>query len=526
MGVGHLDIGIGQGGAQVFGHNPAIQQFGQMLADRKAKQEQDNKFLNEQLASNYDPSSLRNDADKQSYLKQYGDIRQKAIDIENEKNPQKKALGIAEVRQQLGNLGAYADSSKKQGAIEKQLAMEFMKNPDHYQDDSIDKYKKGLNLEWNHSDVINNPSQVERRVDPDKMDAEYKKFKQSQIEPTQWDNGTKKVYTFDGKKKQVIQQNRGLPIDGDNGAYEMMLHYASANPNFKKGLRDRYPEIDTGNPQMDLGLRTRKYMHDMGDEKGFYDKPKEISMEGEAPQRWSLAQQWNLVHYGTPNPPGTSVSMEASPIVQKYIAPMINGGLPELQKFADLAPKGQFRDGEEIKPDIVNGYHVLHIPDQVDIDTKIQKKNEDNKKIYEQSPEKKGKTLGMFGGTPVPWEQSERYKLPSTQGGHADPYKVKQKGEDVTLDPNDKADYGAKAIQTAKRLKIPMTDINTELGKKGGKGLRQEFQGTQNKEHTEKKESGTKLIHVRLKDGREGNVPLNKWTEFLKNNPDAQRVDK
>src|SRR6185503_6229176 len=128
MGVGHLDIGIGQGGAQVFGQNPLIQQFGDMLAQRKARQDKDNQFLNEQLAQNYDPNSLRNDADKQSYLKQYQDIKNQAINAENEKDEKKRALAIAEVRQQLGNLGAYAEGSKKQGALEKQLAMEFMKN--------------------------------------------------------------------------------------------------------------------------------------------------------------------------------------------------------------------------------------------------------------------------------------------------------------------------------------------------------------------------------------------------------------
>lgn len=291
MGVGDLHIGQGLGGAQVFGHNPAIQQFGEMLAQRKAKQDSDNKFLNDQLASNYDPSSLRNDADKQSYLKQYGQIRDQAIAAENERDPKKKALAISEVRQQLGNLGAYAEGSKKQGAMEKQLAMEFMKNPDHYEDDSVDRYKKGLGLEWNNSDVINNASQVERRVDPNKLKTQYDKLKTDQIKPTQWSNGTKKIYTFDGKKKEVIEQNRGVPIDGDNGAYETFLHQVTADPNWKKGLRDIYPEINTGNPTQDLALRARKYMHDQGDEQGWFDKPKEISMEGEAPQRWSLEAQ-------------------------------------------------------------------------------------------------------------------------------------------------------------------------------------------------------------------------------------------
>lgn len=470
MGVGNLHIGENIGGAQVFGHNPLVQQFGDMLAQRKARQDKDNQFLNEQLAQNYDPNSLRNDADKQSYLKQYSDIKNQAISAENEKDDKKRALAIAEVRQQLGNLGAYAEGSKKQGALEKQLAMEFMKNPDHYEDDSVQKYKNGLALEWKHPDVINNAASVERRPDPTKLLNKYNKLKTDLIKPTQWDNGKiSNTTSFDGIKHGQLIQNRGVPIDGDSGAFETFMHMASADPDFKKGLRDMYPEINTGNPQQDLALRARKYMHDQGDEQGFFDKPKETPLTGRAPIRPSFHDIEYHKKYGV-WPTGDATSSEATPIVQKYVAPMVTGGLPELQKFTDIIPKDNFRKGETVKPEIVNGYHVFHVPDQVEVDPKIVAKNADYKKKYEDSPEKKGGILG-FGGKPVPWEQSEAY-----QRLHKDPYKVKEHAQDVTLDPNDKADYAAKTIELAKKLKVPMTDINRELSQKGGKGMRPEFQ--------------------------------------------------
>ena len=64
QGVGQLDIGIGQGAAQVFNPNPAIQQYAQNLAENKAKHEAEVKQLGDELAKGYDPAGLRNDVDK------------------------------------------------------------------------------------------------------------------------------------------------------------------------------------------------------------------------------------------------------------------------------------------------------------------------------------------------------------------------------------------------------------------------------------------------------------------------------
>lgn len=364
MGVGQLSIGIGKGGAQVFGNNPAIDQFADMLAQRKAKQDKDNQFLNEQLAQNYDPSSLRNDTDKQSYLKQYQTIRDQAIAAENEQNPHKKALAISEVRQQLGNLGAYAEGSKKQGLMEKQLAMEFMKNPDHYEDDSIDKYKSGLQKEWKDPDIISNASQVERRVDPNKLAEDYNKFKTEQIKPTQWSNGTHKVYNFDGKKKEVIEQNRGVPIDGDNGAYELMLHKASADPKWSKGLKDLYPDVQTGDKTQDLALRVRKYMHDQGDTQGWYDKPKEISMEGQTPDRFYSHYNYELAH-----PKVSGVQQQANtPTYFQDLSERMRTGVPGSgEEFAQQIYQNPLYGGKKPNFDLTNPKKVtITIPPKLE----------------------------------------------------------------------------------------------------------------------------------------------------------------
>jgi len=380
MGVGNLLIGENQGAAQLFGHNPAIQQFGEMLAQRKAKQEQDNKVLNDYLSTSYDPGSLRNEADKTVYLKKYQDIKQQAIDAENERDETKKALKISEIRQQIGNLSAYAEGSKKQGLFERgSAAVELGKNPDHYEDESVKRFKDGLEKNWDDPNIIKNFSDIERRVDPNKLQAEYEKYKKDNIEPTQWGNPVQtSVLSFDGKKKAIFQQNRGVPIDGDNGAYETFLHKVTADPNWKKGLKDMYPDVNTGNPQADLALRARKYMHDQGDVKGWFDKPKETPMEGEAPQRWSPLQQWNFAHYGNPNSPSATAANEPTPS-QTLITGMKGGQPGSGEKFISLAPPGQYgKETPHIGYDEATGEQIFSFPAHVD-----QKAVEYNKAIKE-----------------------------------------------------------------------------------------------------------------------------------------------
>ena len=109
---GHLDIGENIGDAKSYDPMPIVQQYAQNLAQNKAKHEAEVKQLGDELAKGYDPNGLRNDADKAAYLKQYGGIRDAAIEAENEKDPTKKALALSGVRQKLNGLSAWAEGSK------------------------------------------------------------------------------------------------------------------------------------------------------------------------------------------------------------------------------------------------------------------------------------------------------------------------------------------------------------------------------------------------------------------------------
>jgi len=283
-GVGRLDIGIGEGAAQVFDPHPAIQQYGQILAQRQAKHDQEVKMLGDELAKGYDPTVLRNDADRQQYLKKYGDIKTSAIQAENEKDPTKKALALAQVRQQLTDLGAWAEGSKKQGVFERQVAMEHFKNPYMLDDNSAQQLKSQMQKPWDDPGTIKDVTGFERGVDPAKIDAEYQKHKDMILKGSSvtYDNGVlSPVQNILGKKMATLTQNRIVPFQD---AYEHTLNYATADANYQKYLHDKYPQIVTDDPKTTLALRVRQDMIARGDDKGFYDKPKTREVEGYKPQ--------------------------------------------------------------------------------------------------------------------------------------------------------------------------------------------------------------------------------------------------
>jgi len=325
MGVGHLDIGLGQGDAQVFNPSPAIQQYGQILAQNKAKHDAEVKQLGDELAKGYDPNGLRNDADRQAYIDKYNDIKKFAIDTENEKDKTKKALSLAQVRQQLTDLGSFATGSKKQGIFERQLAMEHLKNPYLYDDDTAQKILAGKDKVWNDQGIINDPSQVVRGVNPDKVDADYDKHKASLIKDAQWQDFKGKSDTVAGKRGQWLYQQRGVPLHGDNGALESTLAFASSNKDFQKSLQDRYPQIQGNDPQSTLALRTVKYMQDRGDANGFVEHSKPEFKEAQAPVRPSYLEQWNMAHNGG-NPNSPSKSQTNTPLYrQAWVSDILNG---------------------------------------------------------------------------------------------------------------------------------------------------------------------------------------------------------
>jgi|GEM_PF-3212077 len=447
MGVGHLDIGEGIGDAKAFNPSPAIQMYGQMLAQRKTKQDADNKYLADTLAKGYDPSGLRNDADRQSYLKQYATIKQTAIDSENEKDPMKKAMALAQVRQSLNDLGTYAEKSKKQGLQEHAWATAYQQNPNNWDDKALDAYRKSKDSEVNSPDTIQDFTTQQRRVDPDKVDKLYQAHKDLLTKNLQYDNGTQTPATVAGKKGAYVVQSRGIPMDGDNGALESTMHWATSQPDVQKSLADRYPNIQDPNPQKELGLRVKQYMADMGDSVGFYDQTKPVfheSYKPEAPDKLFYAHyQYELAH---PRP-GTEASNQPTP-AQFLAQAMARGDAAGGDKFFSLLPKGQYGGAKpHVNIDPSNGVQTIQFPPQID------------QKAVEFNKEQKAKWAKENPGEPFDPTDKD-YKLKQEE--------IKPK-KDYPLNPASPT-YLADFAQMAKEQNVNLSQLNQIEGVKGGHG--------------------------------------------------------
>jgi hypothetical protein len=236
-------------------------------------------------------------------------------------------------------LGSFADGSKKQGVFERQLAMEHLKNPYLFDDDTAQKILSGKDKVWNDGDVIKDASQVVRGVDPLKADAAFDKDVASPIlKNSQWQDFKGKNDVIAGKQGQWLYQRRGTPLMGDNGALEHAMAYASANNDFQKTLNDRYPQIVGNDKQSTLGLRVLKYMHDRGYANGFSEESKPEFKEGRneqlTPGERLASYHWNLEHNPDGSPKyGTAATSNSPTYRQDIVKTALSGNLSKLSEI-------------------------------------------------------------------------------------------------------------------------------------------------------------------------------------------------
>lgn len=320
VGTGHLDIGEGLGGAQVFGHTPAIAQLGQMLAQRKAKEDADNKYLAEQLTS-VKPDGLRNDADRANFFDKYSKVKQLAIDAENEKDPKRRALDIANVRQSIMDLNSYVDESKKQAAKENLFAQAYMTNPTAFSDQAIAAHRKSIQSAVDSPDVVKDYTQLARQVDATKIEQEQAKREQELLKLQQWGTPTIKNTTVAGRKGSFIYNSREVPKDV---LYEDALHRATADPNFDRFLQQAYPDAYQGKDRVTGRALAVKTYIDSRPEVAEYSKPEE--KQSLAPQRPSWLEEWYLSHYGVPLNPNSGAAQSMEPTYrQVWVNDMLSG---------------------------------------------------------------------------------------------------------------------------------------------------------------------------------------------------------
>jgi hypothetical protein len=322
MGVGNLQIGIGQGGAQEFGANPAVAQFGQILAQKKAKQDADNKYLAETLAQ-AKPEGLRNDADRQNFYKKYADLKNQAISAENEPNKFKKAMALANVRQGVMDLNSYVDESKKQAAKENMFAQAYMQNPTAWSDQSIDTHRKSTNLAVDDPNVVKDYTTLARQPDLVKLDTRLKHIRDNELlSGIQGENMITGRQKIGNKMVNTVQTKYTADLADVNHAY---LNEFDINPDFQHHLVSQYGHaIPPGlSPQDQKAALVGAYVKDLG-EVSKYGPVKE-NMDRPAPQP-SWMESWFMAHGGVPYNTNTAAQQNMTPIYrQKWVGDMLSG---------------------------------------------------------------------------------------------------------------------------------------------------------------------------------------------------------
>ncbi len=495
---GNLNIGTGIGDAQAYNPMPVVQQYAQTLAENQARHQQEVQMLGDQLAKGYDPSGLRNDADKSAYIDRYNKIKDEAINAENERDITKKALALAGVRQRLHDLSAFSAGSKKQGVFERQIALQHLNNPYLLDDNSATNLHGQLGKVWDDPSVIKDATGFERGVDPGKIDSKIEKHVNDVLKhsPVTYDNGvvSKNPNTIDGKKLFTVTQNRVVPFQD---AYESTLNLASSDRDYQKFLDQKYPDIKTDNPQTTLALRVKQDMMNRGYDKGFYDKPKTRDLEGQAPQRWTLQQLWNMKHYGTPNAPG-SIAEGAEPVT------------------VNIPYKGGTANVE------AQGYVPLS----------ISKKNFAGSPAYSLTDGKPVKALESSGDYEVVGVGNFPFIKAGAPGAGtiAQPNFVKQNGQYVEQRPMIHIQKPATKDEDAQDYvidydKLPANIKNSKPVQQALKNFHSAVTGQQTPVAAKATPPAGGMIRVKLPNGSIGEIPATRLGEFKKNYPGAEKID-
>lgn len=520
MGNGRLLNEIGYGGATVFNPSPAIQQFGNILAQQKAeKQAKDQALINQM--STLKPEGVR-EADKDDYINKYNDWKQTAIAANNlPRNSRQRLDAIANAQSKYNDLGQFISSSKEEKGQENSLGNMMLSNGHMFSDDAHGKVVKSMGSAMSNPDFISHDKYgaLERYIDPVKQDDGFDKANKILLKQQDWSN------PIQNQGKDKLGNKTGVVVHSEREVdpadiLSTHAHMYDLSPDTRKYIDTKYSGINGSTPQETKMLRLKQNAIDRGDlslganselVSGLNEKTKPEFKANTPPDKFYEHHMFIVDH-----PSGNGTQLLPT---QAFGAAMMNGDTNTANQFLNYAPANQFRKGEKPEFSTVNGYHVIKVPDQVTLDPKVAKANAEAKADYEASPEKKGKTLGMFGGTPIPYEQSQDYK----ENPPADPYKVVKQGGVHNLDPKNPIDYNAQLSEIAKDLKIPTDQINKQVGGKASRGINSAIQKKLDSQ-PKVAPSSPGMIKVAL-NGRVGQIPLDKYESFKKENPQAQRVD-
>lgn len=509
MANGQLNIGAGVGEASVWNPNQMVQNFGNILARQQAKRQQEQQLLASELAK-VKTDGLRNDADRKVFFDRYSNIKSLASQIPYEKNNWKKTQLKAQVDQGLLELQDYAVRSKQQGANELAWTKSYMSNPEHWGDDALKAAQKSKQLALTDNGVINDFTTLQRQPNIDKINKDLSLAVAANLKGQGWQTIQQKATQGNKTGVNVLNQRA---VNPEEVLVTTGMYYDS-HPDMQRLMQIQYPEIYANNdPKTAKALALSQYIDTGLKSQAFgpisESKPREFRAD------WRPDTYY--AHLAAREAAKAGSSSDLTP-AQTLITQMQTQVPGSGEKLISLAPVAQYAGKKPvIKIDQNTGEHVFEFPAQISgKDKDAINFNEKLRAQYEKNPEKKGGVFGI-GGTKIPFEQSTKFKELKPEEV------IKRPAQSYKLNPAS-PDYLAKAAEMAKEQNINLPQLNTTESKKGGRGQIDAAVKAPEKVREVKKESSPKTVRVTL-NGQEGEIPLDKYIEFKKKYPKAQRIN-
>lgn len=510
--------GIGKGAAQVIDTTSGAQnQFANLLQRQQQQRQLELKQLTDQQAQ-LKPGNLRNSDELNDFLNYQKDWRQNSIDAINERDPYRKSLAQSKADMAYQKAQNFVARSKQAQLADQQVGTTLADPVKRYgySPDAVNQYTSNLNTSIDNPKFIKNVGvTLQAAPDYDYFNKQNKGINDKLIAgATQQYSWDKPIKDPSGKMLQPWTLGQTIDPMAENGLAHQISNQATGDARYLNALHARNPELfanvkneDDLHMAINLAATKEAKQGELYRKVGHgLDKPTATDAEKLALSNaeWDYKGKHPHVTY-------TQANNQSPNVVQNYVSGMFGGDEGAGKAFTGLIPTTGMKPGEKPDFNIVNGQHVITIPAKYD--TKTLKQMETDKQHYESNPQKAGSVLG-FGGTPIPYEQSDKYKKLLKN------YIPKEPAQSIPL-PTDEIGYRAKTAEIASKNGVPISAIN-EQGGGHNKAI-------QEKLHTDQKPSPAKpdntTITVKLKNGRTGKIPLKNYMQFKKENPDAERVD-
>jgi len=305
MAGNHLLIGQGIGEASTFDPNYAIQQFGNVLAQKKAEQaKKDQDLINQ--ASKLNPEAIR-DADRQDYINKYNDWKQSQMNANQlPANSRQRLDQLANAQQKYNALNNFIYESKKEAANEHGVSNMLLQNPHMFSDEAHGQIIKSMQSPMSHSDFIpgNDYNRLERYVDHTKVDDGFDKANKELLKQQEWSNPIQSQgKDRQGNKTGVVVHNERQVEPEDLLATH--AHMYTISPYIRASIDKRYADINGSTPQETMMLRLRQNAIDRGDltvgangqlQTAVNEKTKPEFKPNYAPDKFYEHQLWKLEH--------------------------------------------------------------------------------------------------------------------------------------------------------------------------------------------------------------------------------------